>query len=388
MIIEPLLGPSGRIPILIRDDDTNFFTKVDMLRTIHSKAWDRGFKVSLSVVPFQKGTDDVSVPPEVRQTGLLYPIVNNEELIKFLKDKVQRQYIEILQHGFSHSIVDGYRGEFGVNISKQRDNLQSGRESLKNVLGFSPEFFVPPYDDISHRNLKLIRQQHMLPVYGQENIHKFFRSPYIPRFFKRRAAKQIFNKLGKSAFIVPVNINPNEKGMIVSLPHIKEEQEELNFERLVSLDTFFDSVSKIISFAKYNRNNNSSNRSSAIRSLCIVNHYHQYFYDWSSSITRTEMFRIWQKLLDYLGDLTFGWKTTFSELYNRAKKVRKINISKTGAKITVESTVKEDDIEYLSFQINSHVERSNENIVFDRDTKIVTIKRILPKSKIVLYVTG
>ena len=49
------------------------------------------------------------------------------------------------------------------------------------------------------------------------------------------------------------------------------------------------------------------------------------------------MFRIWQKLLDCLDDVTFGWKTTFSELYDRTKKVRKINISKTGSKITIES---------------------------------------------------
>ena len=31
-----------------------------MLETIHSKAWDKGFKISLSIVPFQKG-EDISV---------------------------------------------------------------------------------------------------------------------------------------------------------------------------------------------------------------------------------------------------------------------------------------------------------------------------------------
>ena len=43
MKIKPLIGPYGKLPILIRDDDTNFFTRPDMLETIHSKAWDKGF---------------------------------------------------------------------------------------------------------------------------------------------------------------------------------------------------------------------------------------------------------------------------------------------------------------------------------------------------------
>ena len=59
MKIKPLIGPHGKMPILIRDDDTNFFTRPDMLEPIHSKAWDKGFKISLSVVPFQRGTEDV-----------------------------------------------------------------------------------------------------------------------------------------------------------------------------------------------------------------------------------------------------------------------------------------------------------------------------------------
>ena len=243
-----------------------------MLESIHSKAWDKGFKLSLSVVPFQKGMDDVCVPPEIRKTCLLYSISNNENLIRFLREKIQGQLIEILQHGFSYSIVGGYRGEFSINTSHQESNLRLGRETLRQAFGVMPTFFVPPYDDISYANLKLVRQQDMLPIYGQEKIHKFFRSRYIPGFYKRRVAKQIFNKYGKSAFIVPVNVNPhvdnnddNNKsknttgGMITSFPSI----EGLNFEKVISLDTFLDSLSKIILFGRYNGS----------MTLCIINHY-------------------------------------------------------------------------------------------------------------------
>jgi peptidoglycan/xylan/chitin deacetylase (PgdA/CDA1 family) len=371
MKIKPLIGAYGKVPILIRDDDTNFFTRPDMLETIHSKAWDKGFKISISVVPFQKGEEDVCVPPEIRHTGLLYPIANNEGLVRFLREKIQSQLIEILQHGFSHSVLGGFRGEFGINISEHNANLQSARKILMQAFGVNPRFFAPPYDDISNFNLRLVRQQDMIPIYGQENIHKFFRSRYIPRFYKRKVAKQIFSKFGKSAFIVPVYVNPNKKGMVVSLPHV----DRMDFEKLVSLDSFLNSISKVISYSRYNRH----------MALCIINHYHQYFYDWSHSVTRSEMFKIWHKLLDCLGDLTFGWKTTFLELYNRAMKVQKINISKTGSKITVESADNELMNE-VSFQINGRIAETNENTEFEKETNIVTIKQILPRSKFVFYV--
>jgi hypothetical protein len=63
MKIETLVGPNGNLPILIRDDDTNFFTKDSMLQSIYTEAWNKGFKVSLSVIPSQWGFDDVCVPP-------------------------------------------------------------------------------------------------------------------------------------------------------------------------------------------------------------------------------------------------------------------------------------------------------------------------------------
>ena len=204
MKIVPLVGPSGRLPILIRDDDTNFFTKGSMLQSIYSEAWNKGFKISLSVIPSQKGFDEMCVPPNFRQTGLLYPITNNEELIKFVKDKLRKGLIEVLLHGFSHSVVNAYRGEFGINALDQEANLNSAISILMSAFGIRPNFFVPPYDDISYKNLQLVKKYGLIPIYGKENIHKFFRSPFVPTFFKKRVAKKIYHGLGKSAYIVPV----------------------------------------------------------------------------------------------------------------------------------------------------------------------------------------
>ena len=72
---------------LIRDDDTNFFTKSNMLESIYSKAWNNQFKVSISVIPYQKAINDVCVPPDTRNSQEYYSIENNKEICSFLKDK-------------------------------------------------------------------------------------------------------------------------------------------------------------------------------------------------------------------------------------------------------------------------------------------------------------
>ena len=122
MTITPLLGPKGKIPILIRDDDTNFFTKSNMLESIYSKAWNNQFKVSLSVIPYQKAINDVCVPPDIRNSQEHYSIENNEELCSFLKEKIKHNKIEIIQHGVSHDLIDG-RGEFGKQIDGKSENI-------------------------------------------------------------------------------------------------------------------------------------------------------------------------------------------------------------------------------------------------------------------------
>lgn len=53
----------------------------------------------------------------------------------------------------------------------------------------------------------------------------------------------------------------------------------------------------------------------------------------------------------------FWLEDDISELYDRTTKVKKINISKTGSKITIES--KGEAADNLSFQINGQLEQVN-----------------------------
>ncbi|MGN6347157.1 MAG: DUF2334 domain-containing protein, partial [Candidatus Nitrosocosmicus sp.] len=239
MTVIPLLGPSGKIPILIRDDDTNYFTKRNMLESIYSKAWEKNYKVSLSVIPYQKAINDACIPPDARNSQEYYPIENNKELCLFLKDKVNLNQVEIIQHGISHALIDG-RGEFGriiegnsdmntiindtyrhyYNTHNKNDNykiinnngnnkidfesyINIGRNIIKKSLGITPVLFAPPFDDFSAKNINLISRLGMIPIYGQSKYHRFFRSPYIPNLIKKYLAKKIIKKFANVAFIIP-----------------------------------------------------------------------------------------------------------------------------------------------------------------------------------------
>ena len=139
MTIKPLLGPSGNLPILLRDDDTNFFTNTKMLESIYSEAWNEGFKVSLSVIPCQSGIDDPCAPPRERITGLSYSIADNPSLINYLKGKVLKGEVEILQHGFHHTFDHFRRGEFsglsdGNSILNGREIIKKARRKATKIL--------------------------------------------------------------------------------------------------------------------------------------------------------------------------------------------------------------------------------------------------------------
>ncbi len=365
MMVERLLGPYGNIPILIRDDDTNFFTKPSMLQSVYSRAWDKGFKTSFSVIPFQEAMNDDCVPPEARKKeNSFYSISRNEGLCVFLKDYIRKGLAEILQHGLSHSVIDD-RGEFGADGSdlkrNQRQWLRFGRNILKRALGVEPVFFVPPYDDISNSVMELLSEFGMIPIFGSSIIRGFLNSPFVSKTIRSLTAASLSRIFGKAGFIIPFNIVIRKDCMIVSMQ---------NFDVLESDYDYINLLSETIKSSISNR-----------EPVCILNHYHHYFYDWETNITRGDLFKIWQQTLDILSNLEIAWKTSFLELYERARKIEGINIVKTGSKISIQSS---EPVEHFAFRTKGGLE-PNPYAVMDHDTNIVTIEELSPLSTIILY---
>ncbi|MDF0680752.1 MAG: DUF2334 domain-containing protein [Candidatus Nitrosocosmicus sp.] len=418
MTITPLLGPYGRIPILIRDDDTNFFTKANMLESIYSNAWNNQFKVSLSVIPYQKTINDVCVPPNFRNFPEHHSIENNEELCTFLKEKIRHNKIEIIQHGVTHDLIDG-RGEFSRQIDGKSEDINKtikdtfnhyyrsldtdhngkniqidfesyvniGRDILKKSLDINPVLFVPPFDDFSTHNLNFLSSLDMIPIYGQSNYHRFFRSPYVPNYFKKYFASKLLKKFANMGFIIPFimsNIdyysNKHNHGIMLYIPRrlkinpISNSNKNAENEK-GSSQTFVTWISNTISYSMIQRT-----------PIGILNHYHHYFYDWNyDSITRKNLFEQWNQILHLLSKIPFSWKTTFFDLHQRIRKIKKINIAITGQKITIKSG--DELIKEISFKVDKVLQSVKEDVVYDeQDKTIITIDQLKPNSTFVFYV--
>jgi hypothetical protein len=282
----------------------------------------------------------------------------------------------------SHALIDG-RGEFSRNIGgngatdtiindayvhycntrddnnnyvKRYNNgnnkidfisyVNMGRNIIKNSLGVTPVFFAPPFDDFSIKNLNLLLDHGMIPINGQSNYHRFFRSPHIPNYVKKYLANKIIKKFANVGFIVPFitpndnyHNNQNNRGIMLYIPK-KPKKDPTSNNKEERSQTFVKWVSNTISYCINQRS-----------PLCILNHHHHYFYDWNyESITRKNLFTQWKQILNLLNKIPFSWKTSFLDLYQRARKIREINISKTGLKVTIGSN---ELIEDISFKVES-----------------------------------
>jgi hypothetical protein len=228
MEFRRLLGPYGKVPILIRDDDTNYFTKTNMLESIYSEAWKDGFKVSFAVVPLQRGTNDICVPPDMRVMDSHFSVGENKPLVEYLRDKIQNGAIEILQHGFSHHIGNDGRGEYGRDLDKMNDT-EFGRNIIRQAFGVNPMFFVPPGEDISKKNLMRLIELGFVPIHRQTFFDCFLRNSFVPSHIKDVAVRAIGrykNKTINGSWIVqlvkPVVISVGEHA--ISWSHLSNQQ--------------------------------------------------------------------------------------------------------------------------------------------------------------------
>jgi hypothetical protein len=115
--------------------------------------------------------------------------------------------------------------------------------------------------------------------------------------------------------------------------------------------------------------------------ICIINHYHIYFYDWNPFLTNKNLYKVWNILLNIFSKVNFIWKTSFFELYERIKKIKKMNIIQTESKTIIES---KEYINDFAFRTNKRL-RCSSIIDIKEETDIVIVNEIFPYQKIILY---
>ncbi|HEX3244498.1 MAG TPA: DUF2334 domain-containing protein [Chloroflexota bacterium] len=139
----------------IRDDDTSFFTAPEQLERVYGDTWD-DIPISLAVVPFHASTRSGAVPPEYWTGDREFATADNDALVQYLQEQIQRNRVSVLLHGYNHK---NYQGGFEFQIADHLlDRIVKGKAELERLFDVPVRTFVPPHNALSRRGLEAVDQ--------------------------------------------------------------------------------------------------------------------------------------------------------------------------------------------------------------------------------------
>lgn len=159
--------------ILLRDDDTNFYTNIEDLEQGYGEIWGM-LPITLAVIPFVHGSEskimdyDMCIDKfqrlrnweltadsvELAKYNELQPIGNNEKLVKALALQVNNGKIEIAQHGVQHKYDE--KGAEMMMHKISYEDIRAGKEYLQKVFMCDINTFIPPSNTIDEYCAKAV----------------------------------------------------------------------------------------------------------------------------------------------------------------------------------------------------------------------------------------
>lgn len=138
--------------IVLRDDDTCYYTQVDDLKSAHSLFPD--VPISLSIVPFASYTHAGTFPygKESSIQGFA-DIASNQSLVRYLADQIKTQRYEILLHGINHAYLETADGTWETEMQRYsaaelQHLISHGKQHLESLFGSNITTFIGPSNDI------------------------------------------------------------------------------------------------------------------------------------------------------------------------------------------------------------------------------------------------
>ncbi len=166
------------VKLIIRDDDVNFFTKVNDVESVYRDF--NGFPVSFAVIPKVLDVSTKGLCPETKGNNIPRLIGDNKELSDWLKTNVLNGKIDILLHGINHSysFINGKRyaemqwrdGEKDLEVT-----IKDAKGYLEKLFNYKISVFVAPSNQITKRCLNAIVNNGLcfsgvIPINFQRNI--------------------------------------------------------------------------------------------------------------------------------------------------------------------------------------------------------------------------
>lgn len=185
------------VDLIIRDDDLNFFTKVEDVENVYKEI--NNFPVSFAIVPEVVDISRVGNCPETRGNREPRWIGNNIELTKWLKEKLSKGEIDVLMHGITHSykhIKDNKDAEMEWRKDEVLiDILKEKRAQLEELLDYPISVFVAPSNKISKYGIQIVAKlglnfSGIVPLKFERDITACNIKSYLKRIFVR-----VYNKI-------------------------------------------------------------------------------------------------------------------------------------------------------------------------------------------------
>lgn len=290
----------AQMAFAIRDDDIGFFTPPEKLQLLYESAIRKGFKISLSVIPMQKATNDLSVPPAFRGKNTFHSVKENKELIEYLLPMVKERVVDILQHGYSHG-GSSFTPELLLNGRKMGRLLCDGKAILEEIFDEEIKVFVPPWEFLTAKTWRELANKKLNVSMA---THKYLLgTPFTVDKLRALINLVAFNITEQHCFTVEVtkvsdvlNVSPAYRHYIGG------------YDSRQSADRTFWSFKTI--FEKLYAGNGC---------LIAANHYWEYFIDWEDRITSKLQKKYFDQMLDFVDGKKHVWKCGLNEIVQWVK---------------------------------------------------------------------
>lgn len=147
------------VKLAIRDDDMNFFTKVEDIELVYK---DFGcFPISFAVIPSVLDVSTKGACPDTKGNTIPRYVGDNHQLVEWLKNKLKNGECDVLLHGINHSYkyIDGVRYAEMQWRDKEPDlktSIDGWKQTLSNLFDYPITCFVAPSNKITKYCLQTV----------------------------------------------------------------------------------------------------------------------------------------------------------------------------------------------------------------------------------------
>lgn len=185
------------VQLVIRDDDMNFFTKVEDIEFVYKDFGD--FPISFAVIPHVLDVSTIGACPDTKGNITPKDVADNIKLVEWIKERLKDKTCDVLLHGINHNYK--YFGNVRKAEMQWRDSqfdlcsqIKHEKERLSVLFDYKISCFVAPSNKITKYCLKQVTDADLdfsgiVPIkpnvdFTVGNLFNYLRRWWVRLFYK------------------------------------------------------------------------------------------------------------------------------------------------------------------------------------------------------------